>query len=613
MCAPLSRAAFTYLLVDEFQDTDPLQAEIVFLLAEERAVADDWRAVGLKPGKLFVVGDPKQSIYRFRRADITLFDEVRALIAAQGKILTISENFRTTPGIARWVNTCFTKVIGDDACEGRQPTYVPIAPFRPESSGPLPVQLVYDEPADRGKPSADTSRRREAEAIAALLTEAVSEETAWYVRGSSDAEGCEHLRPAVWGDCAVLLRTYTGLGVLERVFTEAGIPYRVEGGKAYFQRREVSDALLTLRAVDDAADPLAVYAALHSSLFGFADQDLFLFQHAGGSFDYLAPQPAGFPQVLAALDLLRELHESRALRPVDEIAFELVRRTGACEFHAAWGTGAEQALANLDKLVHLARAFAAEGSSGLGDFVRWAQAATEGGDEGESLLDEGGDVVRITSIHKAKGLEFPIVIVPGGSGASPRGDRATLVDRQARRLQCSLSMHAPGGNTGAGGSGSVRLQTAGYEALFEAEQQMAASELRRLLYVAATRAGDHLVITSFREPEAGGLLSPLQGVMPAAGTVVAEREEGGARVRPLAATPLSRPAESPVEDVAQLMSRREQWVAERAALLGQAGGERRHIAEWARAGRPRARQRGGDSGGGGPCPGASSRARPCTT
>jgi len=565
------QAAFAYLLVDEFQDTDPLQAEIVFLLAEERALVDDWRAVRLKPGKLFVVGDPKQSIYRFRRADITLFDEVRALIAAQGEVLTISENFRTTPAIAGWVNACFSKVIGEDACEGRQPLYVPIEPFRPESPGSLRVQLVYDEPADGGKPSADVARRREAEAIAALLTEAVTEESAWYVRGFVDAQDGERLRPAGWGDCAVLLRTYTGLGVLERAFTEVGIPYRVEGGKAYFQRREICDALLTLRAVDDAADPLAVYAALHSSLFGFTDEDLFLFQRAGGSFDYLAPQPDGFSEVLAALDLLRELHESRTQRPVDEIVFELLRRTGACEFHAAWGTGAEQALANLDKLLHLARAFAAEGSSGLGGFVRWAQAATEGGDEGESLVDEGGDAVRITSIHKAKGLEFPIVVIPGGSGASVRGERGTLVDRHARRLQCSLSIRAPGGKTGAGGSGSVRLQTAGYEELFEVEQEMAASELRRLLYVAATRAGDHLVITCFREPDAGGLLSPLQGLMPAAGTVEAECEEGGARVRPLTAMVFSPPAEGPVEDVAELGRRRAQWTAEHDALFSQAG------------------------------------------
>ncbi len=559
------QAAFDYLLVDEFQDTDPLQAEIVFLLAEERAVGDDWRAVRLKPGKLFVVGDPKQSIYRFRRADISLFDEVAALIKAQGEILTISENFRTTPGIANWVNAVFDTVIGDDACEGRQPAYVPIEPFRPASAGPLRVQLVYDEPADGGKPSADTARRREAAAIAALLTEAVSEESAWQVRGSSDVQGGEGLRPAVWGDCAVLLRTYTGLGVLERVFTEAGIPYRVEGGKAYFQRREVSDALLTLRAVDDAADPLAVYAALHSSLFGFADEDLFLFRHAGGSFDYLAPQPRGFREVLAGLDLLRELHESRTQRAVDETVFELLRRTGAREFHAAWGAGAEQALANLDKLIHLARAFAAEGSSGLSGFVRWAQAATEGGDEGESLVDEGGDVVRITSIHKAKGLEFPIVIVPGGSGASVGGDRGTRVDRHARRLQCSLSVQAPGPS--AGSSHSVRLQTDGYEALLAAEKEMAASELRRLLYVATTRAGDHLVITCFRETEAGGLLGPLQGLVPVAGTTETERDERGARVRLLAPPPLRRAAESPAEDAAELVRRREQWKGEREELL----------------------------------------------
>ena len=565
------QAAFAYLLVDEFQDTDPLQAEIVFLLAEEQALAEDWRAVRLKPGKLFVVGDPKQSIYRFRRADITLFDEVGALIAAQGEVLTIRENFRTTPGIASWVNSLFDTVIGSDACVGRQPPYVHIEPFRAAPVGPLRVQLVYDEPTNGDKPSADTARRREAEAIAALLSEAVAEESAWQVRDFTDAQGDEHLRPAVWGDCAVLLQTYTGLGVLERVFTTAGIPYRVEGGKAYFRRREVCDALLALRAVDDAADPLAVYAALHSSLFGFADEDLFLFARAGGSFDYLASQPEGFVDVAAALDLLRELHEARTLRPVDEIVFELLRRTGAYEFHAAWGTGAEQALANLDKLLHLARAFATEGSPGLGAFVRWAQAATEGGDEGESLVDEGGDAVHITSIHKAKGLEFPIVFVPGGSGEARGHERETLVDRHARRLQCSLPIRAPGGKPGAVAAGSVRLQTGGYEERYQAEGEMAASELRRLLYVAATRAGDHLVITSFREPKAGSLLGALLGLVPAVGSVDAEREEGGAHVRPLAAVAPSPPTEDPVESVAELVRRREQWTAERHALLSEIG------------------------------------------
>ena len=310
------QAAFDYLLVDEFQDTDPLQAEIVFLLAEERAAADDWRAVRLKPGKLFVVGDPKQSIYRFRRADISLFDEVAALIAAQGEVLTISENFRTTPAIADWVNAVLRHG------HRRRRVRGPSAALRADRAVPARVRrgLCACSWSTTSRRTGASPRRTPPAAARPkpsrrCSAEAVSEESAWQVRGSGDAQGGERLRPAVWGDCAVLLRTYTGLGVLERVFTEAGIPYRVEGGKAYFQRREVSDALLTLRAVDDAADPLAVYAALHSSLFGFADEDLFLFRRAGGSFDYLAPQPAGFPEVLAALDLLRELHESRTQRP----------------------------------------------------------------------------------------------------------------------------------------------------------------------------------------------------------------------------------------------------------------------------------------------------------
>ncbi len=143
------QARFRYLLVDEFQDTDPLQAEIVFLLCEHEPVVRDWREAVLEPGKLFVVGDPKQSIYRFRRADIGMYDQVRRLVAGQpdgtGALEVIRQNFRTTPAVVQWVNNVFADVFDDDREEGRQPGYQWVEPFRPPTDGARVSVLLGDD------------------------------------------------------------------------------------------------------------------------------------------------------------------------------------------------------------------------------------------------------------------------------------------------------------------------------------------------------------------------------------------------------------------------------------------------------------------------------------
>src|SRR5665647_2227541 len=163
---------FRYLLVDEFQDTDPLQAEIVFLLCEREPRAVDWREVVLKPGKLFVVGAPKQSIYRFRRADIALYDQVKRLVEGQpdgtGVVTAIRQNFRTTPAAAGWVNNVFAPVFDDDQGEGRQPRYQWVEPCRPPAEGPrIAVLLGREYGFQAGE--ADAARLDEARALAALL------------------------------------------------------------------------------------------------------------------------------------------------------------------------------------------------------------------------------------------------------------------------------------------------------------------------------------------------------------------------------------------------------------------------------------------------------------
>ena len=341
------QARFAYLLVDEFQDTDPLQAEIVLYLCEGEPVAERWDEVVLRPGKLFVVGDPKQSIYRFRRADIALYDEVKALLRRQpagtSAIEAIGQNFRTTPPVVDWVNGVFAGVFDPDAEEGRQPTYQPVEAYRASLDGPRVAALVggaYGSAAGE----ADAARRDEAAAIAALLQRLHDGEAGTWRVCDRDGEAwpVEAERAVRWRDVAVLFRATTGLDTYEQALREAGVPYRVDGGKTYFERREVADALLCLRAADDPSDGPALYGALHSSLFGFSDDDLFLFWADGGLLDPHAAageQPAGHDDVLAALAVLRELHARRGAGEPHELVNELVTRARAAEFLAGHGSG----------------------------------------------------------------------------------------------------------------------------------------------------------------------------------------------------------------------------------------------------------------------------------
>jgi ATP-dependent helicase/nuclease subunit A len=566
------QARFMYVLVDEFQDTDPLQAEIVFYLCERRPLAHDWREVVLEPGKLFVVGDPKQSIYRFRRADIGMYDQVKRLVAGQpdgaGALAAISQNFRTTPAVINWVNNVFSAVFDDDEEEGRQPGYQWVEPYRPPAEGPRVAVLLGDDFGSAAG-AADAARRAEAQALAALLLAMHGEERdRWAVQDREARGDAESSRPAHWGDVAILFRATTGLETYEEALREAGVPYRVDGGKAYFARREVNDVLLCLRAVDDPSDGPAVYGALHSTLFGFSDDDLFLFWAAGGRFDLFAAQPDGHAEVAAALAVLRGLHGRRASSEPHELAAALVRLTKASEVLAATGSGGPQAIANLDKLVDRARAFSGAGGMGLGAFLAWAAEAGDAAGEQESQVDDDGDVVHLLTIHKAKGLEYPIVILAGGALGGGGGGGEPIVDREERRLAIKLKAELPG-------AAARDLEPDRYVTLKEREKLMEASENRRLLYVAATRARDRLVVTCFgrlrnKDGSASAvLLGPIADALPTPAPLADEYEDGGLLVLPARMPPRADDSDGAPDD-RDLAAARGEWRARREEVLEKA-------------------------------------------
>ena len=590
----LLQRRFRYLLVDEFQDTDPLQAEIVFYLCEKEPTADDWRKVVLTPGKLFVVGDPKQSIYRFRRADIAMYDEVKDLVDGQpggaGRLLVIEQNFRTTPGVVEWVNDAVGPAFVEE--KGRQPAYQRVKPYRFGGPGSR-VTVLLGPPYTGSAGSTEAARRDEAGAVAALLVGMHGEDARrWPIHESERPGSSETARPPRWADIAVLYRTTTGLETLEEALRRAGVPYRVDGGKTYFQRREVDDALLCLRAVDDPSDGPAVYGALHSTFFGFSDDELFLHWAAGGMFDLFgAGVHDGDDAVREALATLRALHEARSLSEPHELLSELVRGTRAAEALAA--AGGAQAIANLEQLMERARAFAGAGGGGLAAFLAWAAEAGDASGEQESQVDDEGDHVRLLTIHKAKGLEYPIVVLYGGSRAGRGGGGDPIVDREGRRMAARVRVELPG-------CPSQSLEPPDYQDLKEYEARMADSELCRLLYVATTRARDHVVLSCFGnpltkkgEPAKGALLGPIAAGLPAPAPLAEEYEDGSLLVLPPPEPPARIEPEGP-GDADELLLDRDAWRRRRGELMARAGAPARatspsgleHVDESVRTGGP---------------------------
>jgi ATP-dependent helicase/nuclease subunit A len=504
-------------------------------------------------------------------------------------LAAISQNFRTTPSAVAWVNRVFHDVFETDKLRGRQPGYQAVHAYRPGPNEPRVAVLMGRVYGGRGAGENEAARRDEARAVAGLLREMHDPgAVGWHVQDRGEAEGAtagaaegrraaaaEATRPPRWGDIALLFRATTGLETYEQALREAGVPYRVDGGATYFERREVADALLCLRAVDDPADAPAVYGALHSTFFGFSDDDLFLFSAAGGRFDpFAAAQPQGHEGIVAALGTLRTLHERRADHEPHELAASLIRLTNAAELAAATGSGAPQAIANLEKLVERARAFCRASGGGLGAFLQWAAEAGDAAGEQESQVDDQGDVVRLLTIHKAKGLEYPIVVLVGGALAGGRGGRETvrpIVDRARRRLAVKLKAELPGGS-------ARDLEPRTYRELKEREDAMDESEMRRLLYVAATRARDRLVLTCFGklttqkgEPAAHTMLAVIGTTLPASAEEACREDGERHGLLVLAPRTAAAPAGRGAAPAAgALIAARRDWQTAREALLATA-------------------------------------------
>ena len=470
------RKRFRAILVDELQDTNFLQFEIVDLLASGEGRPG--REPPLRPGALFGVGDPQQSIYRFRGAEFEVFQKALARVGAAGR-RTLADSFRLHGGTAALVNHLFPPLMGG--------LYEPIVGRREQVSAAVAEWVHVADPSGEGL-AADEGHEEEAQRLAARLQEIVEKQavTVW------DAE-TRAWRPVRYGDVAILFRRMSYLHLYERALEGRQVPYYVVAGRGFYQQQEVRDVLAILRVLDDPSDDLSLAGVLRSPLLALSDEGLYHLRQlgpslagaiaAGSTADHLNPEDRRALSRAAAL--LPEWAAAKDRMGLAALVDRVVFESGYAA--AAVGRfGGERAYANLRQMVDLARRFERHGLTALGDYIAYVTDFMQSEMRAEQAPVEapGGDTVRLMTIHKAKGLEFPVVVVPDLS-YRPRARAESWFVHPATGMALRLRPE----------EGEERTSSALALARRAAAEADRAEEWR-LLYVAITRTKDYLVLAS---------------------------------------------------------------------------------------------------------------------
>ncbi|MFQ5665433.1 MAG: UvrD-helicase domain-containing protein [Candidatus Binatia bacterium] len=478
------QSLFDHIFIDEFQDTDPLQAEIVAYLSERTARANRWRDVELAAGKLTLVGDPKQSIYRFRRADVAMYDEVRSIVAAAPHLnVRLSVNFRSTRSLVTWYNDRFEHLLGTPADPAKlfdpasgEAFHQPLKCHRADGAACSHVHILpFDDEKDQ---KAESYRRLEGEVLAHHLRWLVEVQRYPVVDPLTEAQ-----RPVQYGDIAVLAIVTTTLAPLFHEFDRMGVPYTARGGKLFLEEPLHRQFLLGLRAIADPDDGIAQAALLRPPFFAVDLADLVRQRAPDGAAD----ERRG--RARAAVELVRALRRRRFERSPGATARDLLERTAFGRAVALGSNGAQR----LERLRELCLVLESRAAAERLDYDavtarmrEWIATPVE--------LDPphpvGARAVQVMTVHQAKGLEFPVVVLWDGRAqlASPPDKSAWSVAQDGRGW--ALALHRLKWEEPAGGE------------LRDKEKRYADAERKRVVYVLATRARDLLVIPKAGTPDA---------------------------------------------------------------------------------------------------------------
>jgi len=476
-------ARFTYVLVDEFQDTDPLQTEIFWRLCgdpQTEADATDWTAYQIRPGALFLVGDPKQAIYRFRGADVAAYIQAREYFLAQSpdSVLSISTNFRSCAPILQYVEERFKTVL---SVSNGQPGYTPLDPFHPGREEGLCVAALNIAVADEdGKASAEQQRDGEAEAVADMCAHLIGSEMI-FDRKIGERRPC---RP---GDIALLAPTGSDLWRYEEAMERRGIPVATQAGKGLFRRQEIQDLIAITRVLADPRDTLALGALLRGPLVGLTEEELldivWALPRREDALDAIPrfdlgvdPEHIVHPYARGIIEKLKALRRQvNATTPHDLLSqsVDVLRmRPIILQRH---NEQAERALANVDLYLSLSQSYSVRGLRAFAEMMTAAWTDESRAVEGRPDAQE--ESVALYTMHASKGLEWPIVVPVNTMTQIVALDNA-VVDRTNGRFYCPV----------------LGVRPTGYEAVRDAEKAELDRERIRLWYVAATRACELLIL-----------------------------------------------------------------------------------------------------------------------
>ncbi|MFK7779313.1 MAG: UvrD-helicase domain-containing protein, partial [Gimesia sp.] len=466
-------AGIQFLMVDEFQDTDPVQSEIVRSLCGKE----------LLTGKLFLVGDAKQSIYRFRRADPEVFHQLRQEIPEAGR-LPLSTNFRSQPAILNFTNCLFSAAM--------EHYYEALVPFDVEQHSPAPgIEFLFASPDDPEIKGAEAVRATEAEWIAARIRQLLDDEIP-RIWGKNPQSGERELRRVEPGDICILFRSLSNVSLYEKALHKWGLNYYLVGGRAFYAQQEIYDLSNLCQYLDNPDDELSLLGLLRSPFFSLSDDTIYsIIRHAETLSEAMVCalpdelQPQQKRQVEYAQHVLKELRSKKDRLSLVELLNLAIEQTGydAALLNEFLG---DRKIANLRKMIELARNFESSGLFTLKDFVQRIRDSIleESKEELAATLPETSDVIRLMTIHQSKGLEFPIVIVADMDRNSPGTSRGPVLHSEWGALVSLPQIQ-----------GTVPENYA-FKMHRKLEQRAEEHETVRLLYVAVTRAADYLILSA---------------------------------------------------------------------------------------------------------------------
>nr|WP_321353130.1 UvrD-helicase domain-containing protein [uncultured Methanoregula sp.] len=476
---------FRYILVDEFQDTDLTQFDIILSIIGTPSPATDC---------LFIVGDPKQSIYLFRDADVTRFKEAQEIITAacRGSVVDLDTSFRSTKEVIGLANHLFSRLLAS-AEKSWEFGYEPVKISEGRAGQNGSAELLLPK---KGSNAGDT-KRNEADLVARRIHSAVNAAPLAVYEELPDHSFAT--RPARYGDIAILLEQRTNLSYYVSALGEYGIPFYVHGGTGFYHRQEVYDLAGILAFLEHRHDNVSLAGVLRSPYFGLPDTELFRISQERG--------PTLFEKLEKYADRTGSVAAARACRLLSgwqtyagrsglvSLLRRILSESGVYSVYAALPAG-EQILANIDKLVGMARSREENGNYTLSDFVADLRMAMEEDErEGEAQLDAlSENAVNIMTVHAAKGLEFPIVFVPDMGMSFPNRPAPILIGDNP--LMVGVRVPNPDDNF-------AMTESAVLLTLREQQRQKERAERKRLLYVALTRARDHLIMSGTM-PESPG-------------------------------------------------------------------------------------------------------------